>query len=198
MVYRKNLSPDQMKCDFQAILIPVWIGDFACDFLLGESLISGSYKQKPCSQSSRTFHISVSVCFDCLLPFLEQLGTPMSHHTKSWLFGKDPDAGKDWKQEEKGITEDEMVGWHHQLKRHEFKQTPGDSEGQGSQYAAVHTAVGHDLATKQQGTGLLLEKLAQNHSVCVCCKSRHLFFCVAYWKDVPGKDKLTQSQTKSG
>ena len=81
------------------------------------------------------------------------------------------------RQEEKGITEDEMVGWHHQLKRHEFKQTPGDSEGQGSQYAAVHTAVGHDLATKQQGTGLLLEKLAQNHSVCVCCKSRHLFFC---------------------
>ena len=147
MVYRKNLSPDQMKCDFQGILIPVWIGDFACDFLLGESLISGSYKQKPCSQSSRTFHISVSVCFDCLLPFLEQLGTPMSHHTKSWLFGKDPDAGKDWKQEEKGITEDEMVGWHHQLKGHEFKQTPGDSEGQGSQYAAVH-------GVKKSGTWL--------------------------------------------
>ena len=50
-----------MKCDFQAILIPVWIGDFACDDLLGEGLISGSYKQKLCSQSSRTFHISVSV-----------------------------------------------------------------------------------------------------------------------------------------
>lgn len=83
MIYRKNLSPDQMKCDFQAILTPVWIGDFACDVLLGESLNSGSYKHKPCSQSSRTFHISVSVCFDCLLPFLEQIGTPMSHHTKS-------------------------------------------------------------------------------------------------------------------
>ena len=40
--------------------------------------------------------------------------------------------------------------------------------------------VGHDLATEQQGTGLLLEQLAQDHSVCVCCKSRHLFFCVAY------------------
>ena len=52
---------------------------------------------------------------------------------KSWLIGKDPDAGKDWKQEEKGLTEDEMVGWHHWLDWHEFEQIPGDSEGQGSQ-----------------------------------------------------------------
>ena len=40
---------------------------------------------------------------------------------KNWLIGKDPDAGKDWGQEEKGTTEDEMVGWHHQLYRHEFE-----------------------------------------------------------------------------
>ena len=40
---------------------------------------------------------------------------------KSWLIGKDPDAGKDWKQEEKGATEDEMFGWHHQLNGHEFE-----------------------------------------------------------------------------
>ena len=51
---------------------------------------------------------------------------------KSWLTGKDPDTGKDWKQEEKGMTEDEMVGWHHRLNAREFEQTPGDSEGQGS------------------------------------------------------------------
>ena len=49
---------------------------------------------------------------------------------KSLLFGKDPDAGKEWGK--KGATEDEMVGWHHQLNRHEFEQTPGNSEGQGS------------------------------------------------------------------
>ena len=42
---------------------------------------------------------------------------------ESWLTGKDPDAGKDWRQEEKGVTEDEMVGWHHQLNGHEFAQT---------------------------------------------------------------------------
>ena len=51
---------------------------------------------------------------------------------KSWLIGKDPDAGKDWGQEEKGTTEDEMVGWHHWLNGREFKQTLGDSGGQGS------------------------------------------------------------------
>ena len=45
---------------------------------------------------------------------------------------KDLDAGKDWRQEEKGMTEDKMVGWHHWLNGHEFEQTPGDSEGQGS------------------------------------------------------------------
>ena len=51
---------------------------------------------------------------------------------KSWLIGKDPDAGKDWRQEEKDATEDEMVGWHHQLNGHEFEQTSGDNEEQGS------------------------------------------------------------------
>ena len=50
---------------------------------------------------------------------------------KSWLIGKDPDAGKDWGQEEKGTTEDEMVGWHHQLNRHGLGWTPGVGDGQG-------------------------------------------------------------------
>ena len=48
------------------------------------------------------------------------------------LIGKDPDAGKDWGQEVKGVTEDEMVGCHHWLNGHELEETPGDSEGQGS------------------------------------------------------------------
>ena len=51
---------------------------------------------------------------------------------KCWLVGKDPVAGKDWGQEEKRVTEDEMVGWHHQLSGHEFEPTPGDSGRQGS------------------------------------------------------------------
>ena len=51
---------------------------------------------------------------------------------KSRLIGKDPDAGKDWGQEEKGTTEGEMVGWHHRLNGHEFEQAPGVGDGQGS------------------------------------------------------------------
>ena len=51
---------------------------------------------------------------------------------KSQLIGKDPDAGKDWRQKKKGVTEDEMVREHHQLNGHESEQIPGDSEGQGS------------------------------------------------------------------
>ena len=58
--------------------------------------------------------------------------------TKNQLLGKDTDAGKYQKREEKGMTEDEMIGWHHWFKGHEFGQTPGDSEGQETWCAAVH------------------------------------------------------------
>ena len=51
---------------------------------------------------------------------------------KNWLIGKDPDAGKDWRQEEKGTTKDEMIGWHHWLDGLESEQTPGVGGGQGS------------------------------------------------------------------
>ena len=51
---------------------------------------------------------------------------------KYWLVGKDPDAGKDWRQEKKGTTKGEMVGWHHQLDGHEFEQAPGVGDEQGS------------------------------------------------------------------
>ena len=52
-------------------------------------------------------------------------------HAKSWLIGKDPDAGRNWGQEEKGTTEDEMAGWHHWPNGHEFGWTPGVGDGQG-------------------------------------------------------------------
>ena len=55
-----------------------------------------------------------------------------SPDAKIWPIWKDPDAWKDWRQEEKGMTEDEMVGWHHQLDWHEFEQAPGVDDGQGS------------------------------------------------------------------
>ena len=53
-------------------------------------------------------------------------------HAKSWLIGKDSDAGRDWRQEEKGMTEDEMAGWrHHRIGGHKFEWTPGVDDGQG-------------------------------------------------------------------
>ena len=53
------------------------------------------------------------------------------HDAKNWLIGKDPDAGKDWGQKEKGMTEDEMVGWYHRLSGHGFGWTSGVGDGQG-------------------------------------------------------------------
>ena len=72
---------------------------------------------------------------------------------KCWFIGKDPDAGKDWRQEEKGATEDEMVGWHHWLNGYELEQTPGDGEGHGKlgmlQSMGLQR-VRHDWMTEQQ------------------------------------------------
>ena len=50
---------------------------------------------------------------------------------KNWLIGKDPNAGKDWRQEERGTTENKMAGWHYRLDGHEFEQAPGVGDGQG-------------------------------------------------------------------
>ena len=65
---------------------------------------------------------------------------------KSQLIGKDPDVGKDGRQEEKGVTESEMVGWHHWLNGHEFERSPGD----GKDREAWCVRVGHNLAIAQQ------------------------------------------------
>ena len=72
---------------------------------------------------------------------------------KSWLIGKAPDAGKDWRQEEKGMTEDKMVGWHHQLNGHKFEQAPGlwwRTGKPGMLQSMKLWRVGHDWATEQQ------------------------------------------------
>ena len=62
-----------------------------------------------------------------------QMGQYFGHLMRiNWLIEKDPDAGKDWRQEEKGTTEDEMVEWHHRLNGHEFEQAPGVGDGQRS------------------------------------------------------------------
>ena len=73
---------------------------------------------------------------------------------KSWLIWKDSDAGKEWRQEEKGTTEDEMVGWHHWLNGHEFEQALGVGDGQEGLVCyspwGCKESVRHDLANEQQ------------------------------------------------
>ena len=77
---------------------------------------------------------------------------------KSWLIWKDSDAGRDWGQEEKGTTEDEMAGWHHWLDRHEFEWTPGVGDGQGG--LACCNSWGHkelDTTESLKWTEVMLE-----------------------------------------
>ena len=80
---------------------------------------------------------------------------------ESWLTGKDPDAGKDWGQEKKGTTEDEMVGWHHQLNGHKFEQALGVGDGQGS--LACSSPWGHKESDMNERVN------RTNVSVCYFC-----------------------------
>ena len=69
---------------------------------------------------------------------------------KGQLIGKDLNAGKNWGQKEKRVTEDEVVGWHHRFNGHELGQTPQDGEGQGGLVCCSLRRVWHDLVTEQQ------------------------------------------------
>ena len=80
---------------------------------------------------------------------------------KSWLIGKDPDARKDWRQE-KGTTEDEIVGWHHRLNGREFEQTPGDGQGQGSLVCCSPWGHEESDTTEQLNNGAQ-EKVSRGH-----------------------------------
>ena len=82
----------------------------------------------------KIFHFNVFYCGHNILTVIyAKTETPVlwPPHAKSWLIGKDSDAGRDGGQEEKGTTEDEMAGWHHRVHAHEFKWTPGVGDGQG-------------------------------------------------------------------
>ena len=104
-------------------------------------------------------------------------------HAKSWLIGKDSDAARDWGQEEKGTTEDEMAGWHHWLDGRESESTPGVGDGQGGWCAAIHGVTKGQTRLTDWSNLIWLENIT---SVWVCmlqiwaCLCVHLLLLIVF------------------
>ena len=86
----------------------------------------------PARRSSKSILKEISPGISLEVLMLQLKLQYFGHLMQSWLIGKDSDAGRDWEQEEKGTTEDEMAGWHHWLNGHDSQWTPGVGDGQGS------------------------------------------------------------------
>ena len=141
-------------------------------------LISSCYSLELCVQMLISFLFSLAFCFCSFLissnPKESQPGKTDADaeapvlwppDVKSWLIGKDPAAGKDWRREE---NEEEMVGWHHRLRGHEFEQTLEIVENVGAWWTTVRggcNRVGHDLMSKQQQQVHRTCEWVYNHSV---------------------------------
>ena len=115
-----------------------WKRHFSNDLQVSVDLVSGYRSEDLCAslqcQQKLSARISTSHSWIFIGRTDAEAETPIlwPPDVKNWLTGKDPDAGKDWRQEEKGRTEEEMVGWHHWLNGHELGQALGDSKEQGS------------------------------------------------------------------
>ena len=102
---------------------------------------------------------------------------------KNWLIGKDPDARKDWRQEEKRTTEDEMVGWHHQLDVHEFEQALGVGDEQGS--LACYSPWGHKEMDNWVAELSWSFKINNTCKLCVCvCVCVCVQACLTLWDPI--------------
>ena len=104
---------------------------------------------------------------------------PPDAKSRHW---KDPGAGKDWKQEEKGMTEDEMVRWHHWLNGHEFKQAPGDGQRQGS--LACCSPCGHRVGHGWVNSPFSHSRTLSSHPTLVSSTTMILRHHVIYFSDL--------------
>ena len=110
---------------------------------------------------------------------------------KSWVIRKYPDARKDWRKEDKGQTENEMVGWHYGFNEHDFEQFPGDGEGQATLQIMVSQRVVHNWPTEQKNAGKIYScdfsvflDWSLNHCVVFfdSCKSLYFKVYFVWWK----------------
>ena len=100
---------------------------------------------------------------------------------KNLLIGKDPDAGKDWRQEEKGMTEDEMVGWHHRLNGHEFEQAPEVGDGQESLVCSSSWGCKESDTTKRLDWTDWFSSEAYLQGCCECWQSSSPTSYISHW-----------------
>ena len=112
-------------------------------------------------------------------------------NAKNWLNGKDPEAGKDWSQEEKGMTEEEMVGWHHQLDGHEFEQALGVGDRQGG--LACCSPWGHkesDMTERLTELNWLTSKEIWRCIRCTLVRECHFYYELEFTEDPPDPGQL--------
>ena len=99
-------------------------------------------------------------------------------HAKCWLIWKDSDAGRDWGQEEKGTTEDEMAGWHHRIYGHEFEYTPGVGDGQGGLVCC--DSWDHKESDTTERLNWTESEYKDEHKVCIYFSTRNLTCFLEY------------------
>ena len=113
-------------------------------------------------------------------------------HVKSWLIGKVSDAGRDWGQEEKGMTEDEMAGWHHWLDGRESEWTPGVGDGQGVLQFMGSQRVGHKWATELNWTELRCMYSNNSRLVELCLGSSRYWVIPVYLGSTNGRQPVVR------
>ena len=114
-------------------------------------------------------------------------------NAKNWLIGKDPEAGRDWGQEEKGTTEDEMAGWHHWFNGHEFEETPGDGDGQGGLECCSPWGHKELDMTEQPNNNSKNHRLSRMHILFRCTLNMYQGTYTMFWTMSLDKDSRIQA-----
>ena len=152
-----NKGPSSQSCGFSSSCIWMWEMDHKESWVLKNGCFSTAVLEKTLESPLDSKEIqpvdskrNQSWIFIGRTDVEAETPILWSPDVKNGLIGKDPDAGEDWGQEEKGATENEMVGWHHWLNGHEFEETPGDREARCAAVYGVTKSQTRLSATEEQ------------------------------------------------